>query len=469
MSPAPAPSILVIDDEQGILDTLRILLKNEGFEVATAQGGKAGLEALKNSAPDIVLTDIRMPQVSGIEILAAVKEQDPETPVVLMTAQASLQSAIQAVNSGAFHYVQKPFSNDEIVALCRRAAEVRRLTSENKQLKQEIRRRERSGQVKPIGKSRLFTDVLRLAEQVAPTESTVLIQGESGTGKEVIAKYLHGLSARAEGPFLSINCGALPESLLESELFGHVKGSFTGAVRDKQGLFAAARGGTFFLDEIGEMSPATQVKLLRVLQEREAIPVGGTETIPVDVRVVAATNRDLEEDIKRGRFRSDLYYRLNVINIHLPPLRDRREDIEELASEFLNRIAKQRGEEPKALAQDTMDVIMAYDWPGNVRELENALERAVTLTKGESIPRSAIPDKIGERRAEPLVADRPHKNPPLEIIEQAYITWVLQSEGGNKTRAAEVLGIDPSTLYRKLSRYEGPAPSESAPPPATEK
>jgi DNA-binding NtrC family response regulator len=462
------PSILVIDDEQGILETLRILLKNEGFDVTIAQGGKAGLEQLKNSAPDIVLTDLKMPGVTGIEILSAVRSQDPETPVILMTAQASLQTAIQAVNEGAFYYIQKPFSNDDMVAICRRAAEHRRLRAENKQLKQEIRRRERSGQVKPLGKSKLFSDVLRLAEQVAPTESTVLIQGESGTGKEVIARYLHELSTRVEGPFLSLNCGALPESLLESELFGHVKGSFTGAVRDKQGLFAAARGGTFFLDEIGEMSPATQVKLLRVLQEREAIPVGGTETIPVDVRVVAATNRDLEEDIKRGRFRSDLYYRLNVINIHLPPLRDRREDIEELASEFLIRIAKQRGEEPKALAQDTMDVIMAYDWPGNVRELENALERAVTLTKGESIPRTAIPDKIGERRAEPLVADRTHKNPPLEIIEQAYITWVLQSEGGNKTRAAEVLGIDPSTLYRKLSRYEGPGsagPTDSAPPP----
>ncbi|HXO85915.1 MAG TPA: sigma-54 dependent transcriptional regulator [Gemmatimonadales bacterium] len=466
MSPAPAnaPSILVIDDEQGILDTLRILLKNEGFEVATAQGGKAGLEALKNSAPDIVLTDIRMPQVSGIEILAAVKEQDPETPVVLMTAQASLQSAIQAVNSGAFHYVQKPFSNDEIVALCRRAAEVRRLKSENKQLKQEIRRREVSGKVKPLGKSRLFTDVLRLAEQVAPTESTVLIQGESGTGKEVIARYLHELSARAEGQFLSINCGALPESLLESELFGHVKGSFTGAVRDKQGLFAAARGGTFFLDEIGEMSPATQVKLLRVLQEREAIPVGGTEAIPVDVRVVAATNRDLEDDIKRGRFRTDLYYRLNVINIHLPPLRDRRDDIPIFVKEFLAHIAVERGEAPKALASDVEEVIMAYDWPGNVRELENALERAVTLTRGDLIPRSAIPDKISERKAEPLVAERTHMNPPLDVIEQAYITWVLQAEGGNKTRAAEVLGIDPSTLYRKLSRYESPVPN--AQPPA---
>ena len=461
MNPPPAPvavpSILVIDDEQGILETLRILLKNEGFDVTIAQGGKAGLEQLKNSAPDIVLTDVKMPGVTGIEILSAVRAQDPETPVILMTAQASLQSAIQAVNEGAFYYIQKPFSNDDMVAICRRAAENRRLRAENKQLKQEIRRRERSGQVKPLGKSKLFSDVLRLAEQVAPTESTVLIQGESGTGKEVIARYLHELSVRTEGPFLSLNCGALPESLLESELFGHVKGSFTGAVRDKQGLFAAARGGTFFLDEIGEMSPATQVKLLRVLQEREAIPVGGVEAIPVDVRVVAATNRDLEDDIKRGRFRSDLYYRLNVINIHLPPLRDRRDDIPIFVRAFLDHIAAERGELPKQLAPDAVEVIMAYDWPGNVRELENALERAVTLTKGESIPRSAIPDKIVDRKAEPLVAERQHHTPTLDVIEQAYILWVLQSEGGNKTRAAEVLGIDPSTLYRKLGRYEGSA------------
>jgi two-component system response regulator HydG len=450
----PQPSILIVDDEQGILDTLRILLKNEGFDVVTCQGGKAGLEQLTAAAPDIVLTDIKMPGVTGIDILAAVKEQDPETPVILMTAQASLQSAIQAVNEGAFHYVQKPFSNDEIVALCRRAAEVRRLKAENKQLKQEIRRHERSGLVKPLGKARAFQDVLRLVEQVAPTESTVLIQGESGTGKEVIARYIHELSARVDGPFLSINCGALPEGLLESELFGHVKGSFTGAVRDKQGLFAAARGGTFFLDEIGEMSPATQVKLLRVLQEREAIPVGGTETIPVDVRVVAATNRDLEEDIKRGRFRTDLYYRLNVIAIHLPPLRERRDDIEIFVTAFLERIGQERGVAPKRLEPEAFEAIMSYDWPGNVRELENALERAGVLTKGDTIGLAAMPVKITERRAEPLVAERAQVNPTLDVIEQAYITWVLQSEGGNKTRAAEVLGIDPSTLYRKLSRYE---------------
>ena len=455
MTTASGPSILIVDDETAILDTLRILLRNEGFQVATAQGGKAGLELLKQSQPDIVLTDVRMPSVTGIDILTAVRQQEPETPVILMTAQASLQSAIQAVNEGAFYYIQKPFSNDDLVAICRRAAEHRRLRTENKQLKQEIRRRERSRQVKPLGKSRIFADVLRLAEQVAPTDSTVLIQGESGTGKEVIARYIHELSSRTDGSFLSLNCGALPESLLESELFGHVKGSFTGAVRDKQGLFAAARGGTFFLDEIGEMSPATQVKLLRVLQEREAIPVGGTEAIPVDVRVVAATNRDLEDDIKRGRFRTDLYYRLNVIAIHLPPLRERRDDIEIFVTAFLERIAKEQGGAPKRLVEEAMDAVLVYDWPGNVRELENALERAVVLTKSETIPISAMPAKVTERRAEPLVAERAQPNPTLDTIERAYITWVLQSEGGNKSRAAEVLGIDPSTLYRKLTRYEG--------------
>ena len=449
------PTLLIIDDETGILDTLRILLKKEGFEVTTAQGGKAGLDQIKAGTHDVILTDVRMPQVSGLDILQAAREQDPMTPVILMTAQASLQTAIGAVNAGAFYYIQKPFANDELVAILRRACDYRAVKVENKHLKQEIRRKDRNGVDRPIGKSRRFLDTLKLAEQVAPTDSTVLIQGESGTGKEIVAKYIHNLSLRTEGPFLSINCGALPENLLESELFGHVKGSFTGAVRDKQGLFVAAKGGTFFLDEVGEMSPATQVKLLRVLQEREAIPVGGTEAIPVDVRVVAATNRDLEDDIKRGRFRTDLYYRLNVIAIHLPPLRDRRDDIQILCDEFLGRIAQERSEKPKPLSQEAQGVLLAYDWPGNVRELENALERAVVLSKGDTIDLGALPEKLSERRAEPLVAERLHANPTLDVIERAYITWVLQSEGGNKTRAAEVLGIDPSTLYRKLSRYEG--------------
>jgi two-component system response regulator HydG len=448
------PSVLVVDDESGILDTLRILLRNEGFEVTTAQGGKAGLEQIRSGAHDIILSDVRMPQVSGLDILQAAREQDAMTPVILMTAQASLQSAIGAVNSGAFYYIQKPFSNDELVAILRRACEYRAVKVENKQLKQEIRRKDKSGVSRPIGKSKRFLEVLKLAEHVAPTDATVLIQGESGTGKEVVARYIHNLSLRADGPFLSINCGALPENLLESELFGHVKGSFTGAVRDKQGLFAAARGGTFFLDEVGEMPPSLQVKLLRVLQEREVIPVGATESIPVDVRIVAATNRELEEEIRRGNFRSDLFYRLNVIALQLPPLRERRDDLLLLMENFLQQIASETDSEPKALTSDALDAVMVYEWPGNVRELENALEHAGVLTRSGLIDVAALPERITRRRKEPLVAERSLQNPTLDVIERAYIMWVLQVEGGNKTRAAEVLGIDPSTLYRKLCRYE---------------
>lgn len=456
-----APSILIIDDESGILDTLRILLKKEGFEVSTAQGGKAGMEAIREQSPDIVVTDVRMPQVSGIDILQAVREVDTLTPVILMTAQASLQSAMQAVNAGAFYYLQKPFSNDELVAILHRACEFRQIRFENKQLRQEIRRA--GGPMaeldKPIGKSRRFLDILKMAERVAPTGSTVLIGGESGTGKEVLANYLHKASNRADGPFLSINCGALPETLLESELFGHVKGSFTGAVRDKQGLFAAARGGTFFMDEVGEMPPSLQVKLLRVLQQREVIPVGATEAIPVDVRIIAATNRDLEEEVRRGNFRSDLFYRINVIAIDLPPLRERSDDLILLIDEFLGELAGD-DEESKALSQDALDAVMVYDWPGNVRELQNALEHAVILSNGNLIEPRHLPERITRQKKEPLVADRNFTNPSLDLVERAYIMFVLQAEGGNKTRAAEVLGIDPSTLYRKLSRYEGSEEAE---------
>jgi DNA-binding NtrC family response regulator len=448
-----APSVLVIDDESGILETLRILLKNEGFAVHTALGGRQGLERIAAETPDVVLTDVRMPGAGGLEMLAAARARDPHTPVILMTAQATLQSAVQAVNEGAFYYIQKPFRNDELVAILRRAAEHRTLRVENTSLRQELRRRDRASTRRPVGASKAWLDVLSLVETVAPTESTVLVQGESGTGKEVIARYLHDLSPRADGAFLSINCGALPEGLLESELFGHVKGAFTGAVKDRAGLFTSAAGGTFFLDEIGETTPATQVKLLRVLQHREVIPVGSSEAQPIDTRLVAATNRDLEDEIKRGHFRSDLFYRLNVIAVHLPPLRERREDIPLLAEAFVARRAEARHEAPKALSPLALEALHSYGWPGNVRELENALERAVILTRGEVIDVGALPERITARRPEPLVAAREVSNPTLEAVERAYILWVLQNEGGNKARAADVLGIDPSTLYRKLTRF----------------
>ncbi|HZJ00496.1 MAG TPA: sigma-54 dependent transcriptional regulator [Gemmatimonadaceae bacterium] len=445
------PTVLIIDDESAIVDTLRILLKNEGFAAHVAFGGKQGIDQIAAIQPDIIISDIRMPSVGGLDVLSAAKAHDPDMPVILMTAQASLQSAISAVNDGAFHYVQKPFQNDALVAIVKRAAETRQLKTENRALKREIKKRDVS--LRPMGNNRAWLDVLNVAETVAASDSTVLLQGESGTGKGVVARYIHELSMRASGPFVSINCGALPESLLESELFGHVKGSFTGAVKDKSGLFAAAEKGTFFLDEIGETTAATQVKLLRVLQHREVIPVGATEPLPIDTRLVAATNRKLDDEIARGNFRSDLYYRLNVISIEIPPLRERRDDIPVLAESFLVEIAKKRGEEVKQLSPEAAAQLQEYSWPGNVRELENAIERAVILASNGTIHPAALPDKVRERKSEPLTAERTTPNPPLDAIERAYIMWVLGSEGGNKSRAAEVLGIDPSTLYRKLSRF----------------
>ena len=443
--------ILLVDDESAILDALQILFRGEGFEVVVADSGPKALAALEDEHPDLVLTDIRMPGAGGLEVLMEARRVDPEMPVILMTAQASLQTAVRAVNEGAYYYLQKPFANDELLAICRRAGEARELRRENKRLKTEIQRATGDFGERPVGTARRFVEVLELAETVSGTDSTVLLSGESGTGKEVLARYIHKRSARADGPFLSINCGALPESLLESELFGHVKGSFTGAVKDKEGLLVAAAGGTFFLDEIGEMSPATQVKLLRAIQEREVIPVGATKAESVDVRIVAATNRDLEEEINRGTFRSDLYYRLNVIQLHLPPLRERTEDIPILANHFLAGSAN--GEGVPRLTEDAMQALVEYDWPGNVRELENALERAVVVSPSQEIAVDALPERVREAPTPRLAAQEAPQNPTMEVVERAYILWVLRSEGGNKSRAAEVLGIDPSTLYRKLNRY----------------
>ncbi len=445
--------VLLVDDESGILESLGVLLRGEGYRVSTAMGGKEALELLAAEGADIVVSDIRMPGVTGLEVLQKAREVDPEMAVILMTAQASLQSAVQAVNEGAYYYLQKPFANDELLAICSRAAEARRLRRENRALKREIRRKGDRGGARPVGTSRSFAQVVEMAETVAPSDSTVLLTGESGTGKEVLARYIHGLSERSEGPFLSINCGALPENLLESELFGHVKGAFTGAVRDKEGLLVAADGGTFFLDEIAEMSPQTQVKLLRALQEREVTPVGATEAVPVDVRLLAATNRNLEEDVRTGSFRTDLYYRLNVIALHLPPLRERWEDIPLLVRHFLSRMAGEGGDPPE-VSDEAMELLGKYPWPGNVRELENALERAVVLAgAGERLEPKHLPDRVVEPPEPRFVEEREHESPTLEVVERAYIEWVLRAEEGNKSRAAEVLGIDPSTLYRKIQRY----------------
>ena len=448
------PLILLIDDEQSLVETLTVLLRGEGYEVIFELTGAGGLKAFKDQSPDLVLSDVRMPKMSGIEVLEEIRKNSPNTPVVLMTAQASLQSAIQAVNLGATHYVQKPFENDELLAVLARSLDWGRLKQENAGLKRELKKQQTLKAGKPIGGSPTFEASLKLAESVADSESTILIGGESGTGKEVFARYIHDLSPRSNRRFLSLNCGALPEGLLESELFGHVKGSFTGAVRDKEGLFIAASGGTFFLDEVGEMAPSTQVKLLRVLQQREVIPVGATEASPVDVRLIAATNRDLERDIEEGRFRRDLYYRLNVITLELPPLHSREEDIELLAEHFLAAQAEGDPRGAKKLSAKALTVLKEYHWPGNVRELENVIERAVVLTAGATIKPEALPSRLREAPPEPLVQDRPAANPALDIIERAYIEHVLRAEAGNKTRAAEVLGIDPSTLYRKIKRYD---------------
>jgi two-component system response regulator HydG len=450
-----SPKILVIDDEMSLVETISVLLEGEGFEVFTALSGQEGLEEFDENDPDLVLVDVRMPKMNGVEVLEEVRDRSPETPVVLITAQASLDSAIRAVNLGATHYVRKPFSNEELVAIIRRSLDWGEVQRENESLRTELARErdQDDGAPRPIGNSPAFLEALDMAESVADSDSTILLRGESGVGKEVFARHIHRLSARAGAGFHSLNCGALPEGLLESELFGHVEGSFTGAVKDKEGLFSAASGGTLLLDEVGEMSPATQVKLLRVLQQKEVVPVGSTETLQVDVRLIAATNRDLERDMEEGRFRSDLYYRLNVISIDIPPLRSRNDDIEVLARHFLQEEAGE-GEEPRDLSEEVLEAFGEYRWPGNVRELENVIERAVVLCSGDTVELEHLPERITEPSSEPLVQERTPDNPSLETIERAYIEHVIRAEDGNKTRAAEVLGINPSTLYRKLKRYD---------------
>ncbi|TMQ71526.1 MAG: sigma-54-dependent Fis family transcriptional regulator [Candidatus Eisenbacteria bacterium] len=444
-----AEKILVVDDEQSMTQFLGIVLRKEGYSVTTVNNGKDALERARAEDFDVVITDIKMPGMDGIQLLQGIKKQDPSLPVVIMTAYASQQSAIDAVNLGAFQYLIKNAKNDEIKLVVRNALEMRRVRTENLYLKRELKRGHDEKTI--VGSSEEITRVFKMVDKVADSDATILIQGESGTGKELIAKEIHYRSRRAQGPFVSINCGAIPRDLLESNLFGHVKGSFTGAVRDAAGLFQVAEGGTFFLDEIGDMPHATQVKLLRALQEREIIPVGGTQPIKIDCRLVAATNADLEREVSEGRFRADLFYRLNVIPIKLPPLRHRRDDIPLLVDHFLKRQPPAAAQ--KTVSKDAMEVLMKYDWPGNVRELENVMERALVLDESGVVEPEDLPEKIrfGLQQRGTLVIDSPTLT--LEELEKEYILKVLHHTRWQKKRTSEILGINASTLYRKLIGY----------------
>jgi len=442
--------ILIVDDEESMIQFLSILLSKEGYEIHVARSGRDALQKAEEETFDVVVTDIKMPgEIDGLGVLSGIKKLDPSVPVVIRTAFASQKSAIDALNRGAYQYLEKSAKNDEIRLVIKNALAMRRVQSENVLLKRQLKRTDDAKEI--IGHSEQIQRVLKLVEKVADSDSTILIAGDSGTGKELIAKRIHYLSRRGDGPFVSINCGALPKDLLESNLFGHVKGSFTGAVRDQEGLLAVAGGGSFFLDEVGETLPATQVKLLRALQEREIIPVGGTKPRKIDVRLIAATNADLERAVAENRFRADLFYRLNVIQIRLPALRERKEDIEEMVEHFLRKLTV--GKEPKSVSKEARDVLLAYDWPGNVRELENVIERAVILTENGVITPEDLPDRVlqGGKGRGSLVIDNPTMT--LDELEREYILKVLHHTGGQKKRASEILGINPSTLYRKLLAY----------------
>jgi len=442
-------AILLVDDEPSARTIMALLLRKRGHRVSEAADVGTATKALADTAFEVVVTDLRMPDGDGLDVLRAAKAHCPEADVILLTAYAGWESAKEAIRLGAFDYFEKGREPDELLHRIERAVEDKALRRENENLRAQVR--ERFGLPGLIASSAEMGQVLDLVERVAPTDATVLIRGESGTGKEIIAKALHHASTRAGGRFVAINCGALPEALLESEIFGHVKGAFTGAGANKKGLFEEADGGTLFLDEIGEMTPGLQVKLLRALQSGEVRPVGSTQVITVDARVVAATNRDLEPMIRQGMFREDLFYRLSVIPIVLPPLRERREDIPLLAEHFLARFARRQGRVLRLSAGAT-ERLLRYGWPGNVRELENAMERLAILASDETVAPGDLLAHVGAGlavgQAPGLAAEQ-----TLAEAERAYIIQILERYGWNHSRAAEVLGIGRTTLWRKLKDY----------------
>jgi two-component system response regulator HydG len=459
------PLVLIVDDEKPNLESLAKIFAREGWRVALAESGAVALETLRRERVSVVVTDLMMPGMSGEELLRAVKTLSPETEVVLMTAYGTVETAVAAMKEGAYDFITKPLKRHAIVKSVRQALEKASLVAENRALRAQIAELSHGPPGALLGDAPAFRAILETLRQVAPTSATVLLTGESGTGKELAARLVHDLSARRGGPFVPIHCAAIPESLLESELFGHERGAFTGASARKEGRFERAHEGTLFLDEVGEMSPAIQVKLLRFLQDGILERVGGTEPLRVDVRVVAATNKDLAAEVKAGRFREDLFYRLDVVSVRLPPLRERREDVPLLAMAFLRRLAEQNGKRITGLSPGALAALERYAWPGNVRELMHGIERAVILTRGEEIDVADLPEAIraatggaggggGAPGAPGPAALVVPLGTPLEEIERLVIRKTLEQTRGDKTLAAQILGIAARTIYRKLDRDE---------------
>ena len=450
--------ILVVEDEQDMLLGLQKILSSQGHNVEIAGSGSAGLEKVRKSDFDIVITDLKMPDVDGMELLRKIRETYSETMVIVITGYGTVETAVEAMKLGAYDYITKPFDAEHIRMVVQKALKQVSLTSENKYLKQQIREAKDFQDI--IGSSCRMQDVFEIANKVANTDTTVLLLGESGTGKELIARYIHYNSQRKDEVFIPVNCGALTESLLESELFGHEKGSFTGAVSSKRGLVEVASGGTFFFDEIGDVSPAVQGKLLRVLQEREFMRVGGTDTITADIRLIAATNKNLEKSLKEGTFREDLYYRLNVVSIRLPPLRERKDDIPALAHFFLKRFSEKMGKKMRGIPQDFLGILMGYDWPGNVRELENVMERAVVLaTENSVIELSHLPAELLEAHIDRGTTSRhlsyrEAKQKAVDSFSREFVERLLQMSKGNISRAAKQAKMDGAN-FRRLMRKCG--------------
>ncbi len=444
-----AYSILIVEDDSGNLHSLEKIFLREGFSVQTARSGREGIEKFRQNPADIVLSDLMMPSIDGLELLKVIKTLSPTTQVILITAYGTIDRAVEAMRLGAYDFITKPFKRRELIRTVQRALDTSRLIRENIQLKQKIESLENPA---IIGNSGPWRRVMELVRQVANSNATVLIQGESGTGKELIAREIHRLSPRRQHRFVAVNCGAFPETLFDSEMFGYQKGAFTGAVTSKPGRFELADKGTLFLDEISELPLSLQVKLLRVLQDRKVERLGATEGRTVDVRLIAATNRNLSEEVRAGRFREDLFYRLNVIKIDVPPLRARPEDIPLLAQHFLNRYAPQAGKNNLYLAPETIEILTQYHWPGNVRELENAMERAAILAPGPAVTPNDLPAEISRSHLQGAYFVIPFAT-PLEQIEKIVIEETLRRTGGDKKLAAQLLGIATRTIYRKLEQF----------------